>query len=154
MLGWIFLNIFLLLFFVNGAKADFRVCNETQGTVGVALGYRTPAGWVSEGWWVIPTEECKTLIDGPLASRFYYMHAEDAKKKGKWNGPVTMCVKDSSFFIEGVRDCFTRGFQKAQFEEIDTENQANWTVQLTDSFLFNNPALKLPEGMLNSPDRE
>ncbi|KEG21391.1 DUF1036 domain-containing protein [Bartonella bacilliformis] len=141
----ILVNIFLLFSCLDYAQADFRVCNETQGPVGIALGYRSSSGWVSEGWWVVPTAECKTLIDGQLTSRFYYMHAEDAERKNGWNGPVTMCVKDSSFLIEGVHDCFARGFQKAYFEEIDTGNQINWTVQLTGSSLFDNPALNRPE---------
>ncbi|EJF78477.1 hypothetical protein MCO_00661 [Bartonella sp. DB5-6] len=135
------LRVFLLsvlLFFplVNFAKADFRVCNMTQQPVGVALGYRTLSGWVSEGWWMVPVTECKTLIDGPLASRYYYFYAEGAQKKGNWPGSVTMCVQDSQFTIQGVHDCFPRGYQKAEFKEIDTGNQISWMVQLTDESLF------------------
>ncbi|EJF97748.1 DUF1036 domain-containing protein [Bartonella taylorii] len=135
------LKIFLLsvlLFFlpVSLAKADFRVCNMTQQAVGVALGYRTLSGWVSEGWWMVPVTECKTLIDGPLASRFYYFYAEGAQKKGNWPGSVTMCVQDSQFTIQGVHDCFPRGYQKAEFKEIDTGNQISWMVHLTDESLF------------------
>ncbi|MDD9330038.1 MAG: DUF1036 domain-containing protein, partial [Bartonella sp.] len=67
---------FNILFFFSAfecAKADFRVCNTTQESVGIAIGYRTVSNWVTEGWWIVPTTECKTLIDGPLASRFYYL---------------------------------------------------------------------------------
>ncbi|QLC51919.1 DUF1036 domain-containing protein [Bartonella alsatica] len=134
----IFLLSILLLFpFVVFAKADFRVCNTTQQTVGVAVGYRTFSGWVSEGWWVVPVTECKTLIEGPLSSRFYYFYAEGAQKKGNWSGTITMCVQDSQFTIQGVHDCFPRGYQKAEFKEIDTGNQTSWMVQLTDESLFN-----------------
>ncbi|WP_336278554.1 DUF1036 domain-containing protein [Bartonella sp. CB175] len=125
------------LLLVNFAKADFRVCNSTQQSVGVALGYRTFSGWVSEGWWVIPDAECKTLVEGALSSRFYYFYAEGAHKKEIWPGPVTMCVKDGQFTIKGVHDCFARGFQKAGFKEIDTGNQTSWMLQLTDKSLFN-----------------
>ncbi|WP_455474005.1 DUF1036 domain-containing protein [Bartonella sp. B30(2025)] len=139
-------RVFLLstLFFilsVGFAKADFRVCNTTQQPVGVAIGYRTFAGWVSEGWWVIPDAGCKTLIEGALSSRFYYFYAEGAQKKGNWLGPITMCVQDSQFMIQGVHDCFARGFQKAGFKEIDTGNQTSWVVQLTDKSLFNDSVL-------------
>lgn len=75
------LSILLLFPLVIFAKADFRVCNTTQQSVGVALGYRTFSGWVSEGWWTVPVTECKTLIEGPLASRFYYFYAEGAQKR-------------------------------------------------------------------------
>ncbi|WP_442894941.1 DUF1036 domain-containing protein [Bartonella sp. CB178] len=146
---WVFLRrykTFLLgsllsILFVNCAKADFRVCNTTQQPVGVAIGYRAFSGWVSEGWWVIPDAGCKTLIEGALSSRFYYFYAEGAQKKGGWLGPVTMCVQDSQFVIQGVHDCFARGFQKAGFKEIDTGNQTSWIVQLTDKSLFDDSVL-------------
>lgn len=140
----VLLSVFLSFFFADFARADFRVCNTTQEPVGVAIGYRTLSGWVSEGWWVVPVTECKTLLEGPLSSRFYYFYAEDAQKKGVWPGAVTMCVKDSQFTIDGVHDCFTRGFQKAGFKEIDTGNQTSWTVQLTDMPSLSDSDLRTP----------
>jgi uncharacterized membrane protein len=113
------------------ARADFRVCNATQSLVGVAIGYRAKAGWVTEGWWHIEGSTCKTLIEGPLSSRYYYLYAEDAERGGRWDGPVNMCVAEKEFKIAGVNDCFARGFQRAGFQEYDTGEQANWMVQLT-----------------------
>ena len=54
--------------FAAPAYADFRVCNATQSLVGVSIGYRAQAGWITEGWWHIEGSTCKTLIEGPLAS--------------------------------------------------------------------------------------
>ena len=117
---------------VNAARADFRVCNATQSLVGVGIGYRAKAGWVTEGWWHIEGSSCKTLIEGPLSSRFYYLYAEDAERGGRWDGDINMCVADKEFKIAGVNDCFARGFQRAGFQEYDTGEQASWMVQLTD----------------------
>jgi len=114
------------------ARADFRVCNATQNLVGVGIGYRAKAGWVTEGWWHIEGSSCKTLIEGPLSSRFYYLYAEDAERGGRWDGPVNMCVAEIEFKIAGVNDCFARGYQRAGFQEYDTGEQASWMVQLTD----------------------
>lgn len=114
------------------ARADFRVCNGTQSLVGVGIGYRAQAGWVTEGWWHIEASTCKTLIEGPLSSRFYYLYAEDAERGGRWDGPVTMCVAEREFKVAGVNDCLARGFQRAGFQEYDTGEQASWMVQLTD----------------------
>lgn len=114
------------------ARADLRVCNSTPNLVGVSIGYRTTAGWVSEGWWHIQGSNCKTIIQGPLQSRYYYLYAEDATRGGRWSGPVQMCVSDKEFKISGVSDCFARGFQRAGFQEYDTGEQENWMVQLTD----------------------
>ncbi|RWE00685.1 MAG: DUF1036 domain-containing protein, partial [Mesorhizobium sp.] len=72
------------------ARADFRVCNATQNLVGVGIGYRAKAGWITEGWWHIEGSTCKTLIEGPLSSRFYYLYAEDAERGGRWDGPINM----------------------------------------------------------------
>lgn len=114
------------------ASADFRVCNATQNLVGVAIGYRVKTGWTTEGWWHINPSNCKTLIQGPLSSRFYYLYAEDAERGGRWEGQVNMCVADKEFKIAGINDCFTRGFQRAGFQEYDTGEQSSWMVQLTD----------------------
>ncbi len=114
------------------ARADFRVCNATQALVGVAIGYRSQAGWVTEGWWHIKGSTCKVLIEGTLSSRYYYLYAEDAERGGRWDGPINMCVADKEFKIPGVNDCFKRGFQRAGFQEYDTGEQASWMVQLTD----------------------
>jgi len=118
--------------FSSPAHADLRVCNSTQSLVGVSIGYRTTAGWVSEGWWHIQASNCKTIIQGALQSRYYYLYAEDATRGGRWSGPVQMCVSDKEFKISGVNDCFARGFQRAGFQEYDTGEQENWMVQLTD----------------------
>lgn len=113
------------------AFADFRVCNATQGLVGVAIGYRASSGWVTEGWWHIDGSTCKTLIEGPLSSRYYYLYAEDAERGGRWEGPVNMCVAEREFKIAGAGDCLARGFQRAGFQEYDTGEQTSWMVQFT-----------------------
>ena len=121
-----------VLAFPSLALADFRVCNATQSLVGVSIGYRAEAGWVTEGWWHIDASSCKTLLEGPLSSRYYYLYAEDAERGGRWDGPVNMCVAEREFKIAGAGDCFARGFQRAGFQEYDTREQSSWMVQLTD----------------------
>lgn len=122
----------LPLLTASPARADFRVCNATQNLVGVGIGYRAKAGWITEGWWHIEGSTCKTLIEGPLSSRFYYLYAEDAERGGRWDGPISMCVAEKEFKIAGVTDCVARGFQRAGFQEYDTGEQSSWMVQLTD----------------------
>lgn len=115
------------------AKADFRVCNGTQSLVGVAIGYRAEAGWTSEGWWRIPATTCKSIIEGTLSSRYYYLYAEDAEGQARWAGEIDLCIAENEFKIAGVKDCFKRGYQKMGFREYDTGEQASWMVQLTEA---------------------
>lgn len=150
--GWRFPRLATALTIVLGAPflaalapapafADFRVCNATQNLVGVSIGYRAKVGWVTEGWWHVEASTCKTLIEGPLSSRYYYLYAEDAERGGRWDGPINMCVAEKEFKIAGVTDCVARGFQRAGFQEYDTGEQANWMVQLTDTPVVGAPTV-------------
>ncbi|MCM2473412.1 DUF1036 domain-containing protein [Rhizobium sp. CG5] len=130
----LFAGLFAFPFMAAGsAHAEFRVCNGTQNLVGVAIGYRSAEGWISEGWWQVPATTCATLIEGELQSRYYYLYAEDAARGGRWTGGVNMCVAENEFKIVGVQDCFTRGYQQMGFKEYDTGRQGSWMVQLSDT---------------------
>lgn len=121
------------LFNANNAKADFRVCNDTKSLIGVSLGFSLSGNWATEGWWQIPGETCASLLEGDLDSRFYYIYAEDADRGGQWRGDIFMCTADQEFKIDGVKDCFTRGYEKTGFFEIDTSNRNSWMVRLTET---------------------
>ena len=110
-----------------------RVCNQTANPVSIALGYRAERGWQSEGWWVAAPDECKTVYSGDVAARrYYYIYAADDVGGGSWDGNVFMCTRDESFTIFRVEDCLARGYERTGFFEIDTQNRASWTLQLTD----------------------
>ena len=108
------------------------MCNMTTSRVGIALGYRDPQGWVTEGWWNLAARACETLLKGQLASRFYYVYATDYDRGGDWSGRALMCTRDREFTIRGVEDCLARGFDRSGFFEVDTGEQKSWTIQLTD----------------------
>lgn len=114
------------------ARADLRICNDTGSMIGIALGYRKQGTWISEGWWQVPGETCASLIEGDLANRYYYLYAEDADRGGQWRGEVAMCVSDREFRIEGVEECFARGFNRSGFFEVDTDDKESWMVRLTE----------------------
>jgi uncharacterized membrane protein len=124
---------FVLAALVDGAAADFRLCNNTGSRVGVAVGYKDNDGWTTEGWWNLPARTCETLLRGGLVARFYYIYAVDYDRGGEWSGRAYMCTRDKEFTIRGTEDCLARGFERAGFFEVDTAEQRSWTVQLTDS---------------------
>ncbi len=117
---------------VPAAHADLRLCNKTESKVGVAIGYKDKADWVTEGWWNITANTCKTLVPGSLISRYYYIYALDYDQFGEWGGRAFMCTLEKEFTIRGVEDCVARGFERTGFFEIDTGEQSSWTVQLTE----------------------
>lgn len=115
------------------AAADFRLCNNTSGRVGVALGYKDNDGWVTEGWWNLAPRSCETLLRGNLVARYYYIYAIDYDRGGEWSGQAFMCTRDKEFTIRGTEDCLARGYDRTGFFEVDTLEQRAWTVQLTET---------------------
>jgi uncharacterized membrane protein len=115
------------------AAADFRLCNNTGSRVGIAVGYKDNDGWATEGWWNLPARNCETLLRGTLVARFYYVYAVDYDRGGEWSGQAFMCTRDKEFTIRGTEDCLARGYDRTGFFEVDTGEQAAWTVQLTES---------------------
>lgn len=135
-LGLLLLPLVSAGFFIAApapAYADLRICNQTANVVSVSLGYRAERGWMSEGWWQTPPGDCRTLYQGDLQRRFYYLYAVDDIGGGAWDGQVFMCTRDETFTIFGVEDCLARGYERTGFFEIDTQNRTDWTMQLTEN---------------------
>lgn len=114
------------------ASADLRMCNTTASRVGVAIGYKDGDGWTTEGWWNVPARSCETILRGPLVARYYYLYAVDYDQGGEWSGRAFMCSRDKEFTIRGIEQCLARGYDRLGFFEVDTQDQRQWTVQLTD----------------------
>jgi uncharacterized membrane protein len=114
------------------AHAELKLCNSTGSRIGVAIGYKDKDGWTSEGWWNVDSASCALLIQDKLRARFYYVYAFDYDKGGEWGGQIPMCTNDVEFTIKGIGNCEGRGFKKSGFFEVDTQEQSDWTVKLTD----------------------
>jgi len=119
--------------FMPAAKADLKLCNMTTSRIGVAIGYKDPDGWVSEGWWNIAAQNCEVLLKGDLIARFYYVHAVDYDRGGEWSGDNFMCTDDKEFTIRSVGDCADRGYKRTGFFEVDTQEESDWTIRMTDA---------------------
>jgi uncharacterized membrane protein len=118
----------LLGFGASPAYADLKLCNTTASRVGVAIGYKDAEGWATEGWWNIASHTCETLLKGVLIGRFYYIHAVDYDR----GGSLYMCTDDKSFTVRDTKDCLKRGYKRTGFFEVDTGEERDWTVRLTD----------------------
>jgi uncharacterized membrane protein len=127
------LIVLILASSTRPAAADFRLCNNTAGRVGIAIGYKDADGWTTEGWWNLPARTCETILKGNLVARYYYVYAIDYDRGGEWMGQAYMCTRDKEFTIRGIGDCLARGYDRTGFFEVDTGEQRAWTVQLTES---------------------
>src|SRR5215211_3814969 len=114
------------------SRADLKLCNTTTSRIGVAIGYRDPSGWTTEGWWTLAAQTCETLYKGALSSRYWYVHAIDYDRGGEWAGQSFMCTTDRAFTIRGVQDCTDRGYKRTGFFEVDAQDAQDWTIRLTD----------------------
>jgi uncharacterized membrane protein len=121
-----------LVLCASPAAADLKLCNTTSSRIGVAIGYRDPSGWTTEGWWTLAGQTCETLYKGALSSRYWYVHAIDYDRGGEWAGQSFMCTTDKAFTIRGVQDCTQRGYKRTGFFEVDTQEANDWTIRLTD----------------------
>ena len=141
----------IVLLAPNPAAADFRLCNNTSGRVGIAVGYKDSEGWTTEGWWNISARGCETLLRGALVARYYYVYAIDYDNGGEWSGQAFMCTREREFTIRGNHDCLARGYDRTGFFEVDTADQHSWTVQLTDATsTTSGPAAPSPNTRQNS----
>ena len=127
------LALVILCLWSSSAAADFRLCNNTSSRVGIALGYKDADGWTTEGWWNVSSRACETLLRGTLVARYYYIYALDYDRGGEWSGQAYMCSREKEFTIKGTENCLARGFDRTGFFEVDTGEQRDWTVQLTES---------------------
>jgi uncharacterized membrane protein len=132
-LAWASAAVYALGALASPAAADFRLCNNTGSRVGIAVGYKDPDGWITEGWWNLSARTCETLLRGALVARFYYIYAIDYDRGGEWSGQAFMCTREKEFTIRGTDNCLARGYDRTVFFEVDTSEQRAWTVQLTET---------------------
>lgn len=122
---------------IKPAAADLKMCNNTNSNIGIALGYGDVKGntknWRSEGWWNLSPKACETLLEGVLIARYYYVHAVDYDRGGFWGGSALLCTRDKLFTIQGIENCVERGYRRTGFFEVDTGEEQDWTVTLTDA---------------------
>jgi uncharacterized membrane protein len=123
------------------AQAGLHFCNDGAVRLEIAISYPDPArGWVAEGWWAVDPGQCRTVIDNPLNSRYYYFFAHDNSDTTRFSGETPYCIQDKKFTIyqaqfthDGKRneaDCTQAGLRLEKFKVMDTANSKNFTNRL------------------------
>ncbi len=117
---------------------------ERKARVGVAIGYKDNDVWSTEGWWNVAANSCETLMRGPLVARFIISTPSITTRAA--NGRARpICVREKKNSpSRGRNDCLARGYDRIGFFEVDTSEQKNWTVQLTEQGLSMPPSDQRP----------
>ena len=124
-----FLIVFLAVFLPLPALAQLEVCNNTNVTHRVAIGYEGETGWTSEGWWKFDPGECGIVMSGALTRQNYYYKVR--AEGHDYGGAYAFCTGDSPFTIFGDTQCAERGFVRELFVLEDTGPTATrWTIAL------------------------
>lgn len=116
---------------VRPATAGLRLCNQSFDVLNVAFAVPHEDGFRSQGWWRIAPSQCATLERAPLRSRFVYIFAADVFGSEVLFGSTPLCIAPRRFDISLQENCLTRGYLDARFLEVDTGEQADWTVFVT-----------------------
>lgn len=129
---------------VSASYADFRVCNKSNERASVSIGYNSSEyGWTSEGWWRVPVGECVRIINGELKNRYYYVYAT-GHKGGTWSGKKSQdggffCIQKEKYTLHNREyqknntiSCEKGGHQTKKFRVVDTEDNSEFTYNLTE----------------------
>jgi len=117
----------------EAALARFTVCNQTLQILNLAMGIERDGRFQTEGWWIVSANSCIDLVKTPLENRFVYVYAMNVRGEDVFKGKTRMCVNSQQFVIDGVEECWQRGYDAANFAEIDTGDALQWDLFLRDS---------------------
>ncbi len=132
----IFLSLVLCLC-AGAAQAELTLCNKGEAAQTVGLAYKKADAWFSEGWWTIESADCKLLVGGDLANRYYYYTVKNPS--GFAGEGFSFCAKDESYELTGVDgDCGAIGSNSRSYAQIDTG-------ETSKSFSFDLPAVAAPK---------
>ncbi|MCG6559216.1 DUF1036 domain-containing protein [Ruegeria sp. 1NDH52C] len=112
-------TITCLVFAPGVVQAGFQICNDTPVTQSVALAFRGPGDWISQGWYVFAPDQCQTVLEGDLTNRYYYVTAL-AEGWAFDHHDIAFCVKQGVFDIVGAENCRERDLVTNLFREVDT----------------------------------
>tara|TARA_R110000868_G_scaffold35362_1_gene126872 strand:+ start:648 stop:1643 length:996 start_codon:yes stop_codon:yes gene_type:complete len=120
----------------RNAQAGMTVCNESDGDIATAIGYRVGELWQSRGWWRLHAGECARLLAARLetASSFYYAERITPSRRLALNaGQENFCIAPARFLAEERTGCSERGYATASFRRIPEPTDGGVRVTIEES---------------------
>jgi len=112
----------------------YSICNDTGSPLYAAIGQTTGTVFVSRGWWTVAGGTCSQLIAEPLAGSVW-LRVERSQGAAAVAGPMTFCVTNIEFEIQGRENCVRRGLIEAGFAQTNVKRLAGYTAHVTPSGL-------------------
>jgi uncharacterized membrane protein len=136
------------------ATAEFRVCNRTSYIAYTAIGFESGLQMLTRGWTRVVPGGCAVTLDGPLNQPEYFVYARSSQAHGgparAWGGRIRLCAKETNFAIDvpvGVARCGSDDAFLVPYASVATGHAASWTITLTGSLHFANPAAARDAGI-------
>lgn len=124
----------------NGSSG-LILCNEADGDISAAVGYRVSSTWQSRGWWRIHAGECARLIGNRLEAGsgdeapayFYAERVSSSGRRAMTGGEAAFCLAPARFVAEERTDCAERGYSTARFRAVAEPEDGGTRITVQES---------------------
>lgn len=117
---------------------QFELCNTSSSNISVAIGYHENGIWVSEGWFNIARNDCRTIMNinklSLIKNNNFYLHATGKEFGYSWKGDYAFCVQDAAFSIKNNDDVScSYGQDRAYFFHVKRNEKSKLTYTFSDN---------------------
>ncbi len=123
------------------STSSLTLCNQTANQVYLALGYpldQAGSQMAARGWYTLDAGSCKTVYDGPLTPRYFYIFGLDGASR-KWVGDSSepsFCMSQNAFNnLPSTDSCSATDQFRSRFLTIDSGP----TIKAKHTFLLTAP---------------
>lgn len=120
----------------RNAQSGLTVCNQSDGDIAAAIGYRSGEIWQSRGWWRLHAGECARLLAARLETASSYFYAErinSGTRPALNGGQDAFCIAPARFLAEERTGCAERGYATANFRRIPDPVDGGVRVTIEES---------------------
>lgn len=125
----------------GGAKADYRLCNETSYVVNAAIGVEAGGQVATRGWFEILPGRCRVVVEGPLDADKYYFYSRVPNYYDiavtRFESGKRLCVGSSDFLIPSSTECTDPSHRTERFIEVQPKSRGeDWELALAEEAQF------------------
>jgi uncharacterized membrane protein len=119
----------------TAVPVGYTICNDTDKPAFAALGQKKAKVFFSRGWWTVAGATCSQVMTESLSGAPVYLRVEKHGGVPLVAGPMTFCVTNIEFEIQGRERCVKRGLAEAGFVETNINGGPGYTAHITASGL-------------------